>query len=1314
MHIWVDGQCFQTPSATRGIGRYVIEFLQELVNSGAAKLTISLNANLPEQAVSARAVLRRALPSAEIAVWRGVTRHSEADYGITDERDLDMHILAAHINALGPDIALFASMFEGEHTWAVPILTPSLVTAATACIFYDAIPFRFPAAYLFNDNLRRSYMRRLDAVKEVDLVLAISDFSATEYQDICGKNNVVPIYAGLSDRLMNIIQNRTEPGGRSFAQSLGSYVLYVGGGDWRKNIPFLVRAMSQIPDCRSGALKLVVSGLPDNSYSQSLTKLWAALGLSLDKFIVTGWVSDVELVDLYRHARISVQPSLMEGFGLTALEAMASSCVVLVARGGASSEVVGLDSLLFDPIRPAELINRVTEILSDDEYRDKILLYGQERAKQFTWKRTASIALNAFREYLDNRNKRRNRRRRPAPAVGAARLIMDVTSTTKSRANSGIQRVMRRITEEMLASNDDSCEKTVLTYCHETSGIYELPQISRRQVNINSRTRHIPGDSDTILLLDSTWVVNDQIRQWCQDALLHGRDVVHGIYDLGPITMPAMTGDGMPAVFQNWLRFAFGHSTGLICISRTVADEVYELISAIKLPRPMKIGYFRLGSDFADVEAERGWATFLGGRKTFLMVGTIEPRKAHRVALEAFEKLWREGVEANLLIIGKPGWNTKMLLEKLRLHPENDKHLFLRTGVSDGELRAAYEAAEALIMTSYLEGFGLPVAEAGHLGCPVIAADIPIFREVGDAAPSVSFFSPESSEELAQCIREALRAPMMRGSLGRASWPNWLESAEELREVIFGGNWYRYYEPAELSPAVQLSDIGSTSLTRSLSPEERSFKLRYVEGPLLSDGGDTIKFIVGVRNDSDLVWSSQGRVGGLFGINLGAHIYDADEMCLEFELPRTPIPFVLYPGQEILLPINILTEWLLRGGQYIEIELVQEGVSWFGDALRADLRQTFTIDDDSERRGNWRDIRLGQFHRLPSSGGRVGVLFVAFNSGDESVHFGLGDGSVSLQFLDRRGGLIEEAALVSCASALNPFAQGFICFAADKESLSHSVNARVQLSSSDGSVYSWWLDFEGNMACAEPPPIGVKPLASRMRIDIESYSDLLDDAFVHVLYHRITGRVGDATELRVYEESLATRRLSRAAVAHHLLKERGGSDRWEVLDSERSLVEESSPEMDSCSAIRESDDELTSPAEVVLKTPAGVVLTMEEVIRGSGIHPISRSRSNKTFRWLDALSYVTLPGVVRTEYALRIQGLRYEAGIDVATVRLRMNGQELETRVYKNRNSESWNARAVVPKESCRADFNILEMEVETGGVLKRAVAITRIELMHE
>ena len=176
MKLWIDGQCLQTSSRLRGIGRYVQE-LTRAISAGHphVELTISFNAAMIDEAIAARDFIRRWVDARKIHMWNGVAEAGEAIAGYTESRKLSEIAIAHHVACLNPDIALSASPFEGSTDVAVPLLPCQALGVPVASIFYDAIPHRFADQYLFTSQLKDYYYRRLAFFREFDLNLCISD-----------------------------------------------------------------------------------------------------------------------------------------------------------------------------------------------------------------------------------------------------------------------------------------------------------------------------------------------------------------------------------------------------------------------------------------------------------------------------------------------------------------------------------------------------------------------------------------------------------------------------------------------------------------------------------------------------------------------------------------------------------------------------------------------------------------------------------------------------------------------------------------------------------------------------------------------------------------------------------------------------------------------------------------------------------------------------------------------------------------------------------------------------------------------------------
>ena len=210
------------------------------------------------------------------------------------------------------------------------------------------------------------------------------------------------------------------------------------------------------------------------------------------------------------------------------------------------------------------------------------------------------------------------------------------------------------------------------------------------------------------------------------------------IHDILPLQLPDFFESSTVKGFKIYLEEVLNNYSGIITVSETVAKEVIEYNQKNhlkKIDNILKVGYLHWGYDTFKEEnrTEVGYevSNFIkDNENVYLMVGTIEPRKGYKLVYDTFKKMWKEGFEGKLCIIGHIGWKMEEFVAELKNPKEfSDKILFIE-GASDSELEFAYKNSDALIQASAGEGFGLPLIEAGCYNLPIICSNIPVFHEV--------------------------------------------------------------------------------------------------------------------------------------------------------------------------------------------------------------------------------------------------------------------------------------------------------------------------------------------------------------------------------------------------------------------------------------------------------------------------------------------------------------------------------------------------------------------------------------------------------
>jgi glycosyltransferase involved in cell wall biosynthesis len=173
------------------------------------------------------------------------------------------------------------------------------------------------------------------------------------------------------------------------------YILTVGSINPRKNISKLIASWERIPIHIKEDRKLVITGGEESCYPAE------NFGDIPDDITFTGYIPDEDLPSLYSGADAFAFPSLYEGFGLPPLEAMACGCPVITSKLSSMPEVCGDAAYYIDPHSTESIKDGIIKVLTDRDLREGLIQKGLERAKLFTWQRSAEKHIKVFMEVLD-------------------------------------------------------------------------------------------------------------------------------------------------------------------------------------------------------------------------------------------------------------------------------------------------------------------------------------------------------------------------------------------------------------------------------------------------------------------------------------------------------------------------------------------------------------------------------------------------------------------------------------------------------------------------------------------------------------------------------------------------------------------------------------------------------------------------------------------------------------------------------------------------------------------------------------------------
>jgi glycosyltransferase involved in cell wall biosynthesis len=379
------------------------------------------------------------------------------------------------------------------------------------------------------------------------------------------------------------------------------------------------------------------------------------------------------------------------------------------------------------------------------------------------------------------------------PQPRARQLLVDISELVRHDARTGIQRVTRAILNEWLQTSVPGWRIEPVWASQDVPGYRYARQYTASFMGLSSDwalddpvETHI---GDVFLGLDLQPTIIPAQRPTLLEWQRRGVRVCFVVYDLLPVQHPEFFVEGAAAGFIPWLATIARFDT-VISISQSTRDAFKSWLHDNQPDYHPALQWFHLGADVEHSKPSWGWPDdaqaimdAIQARTSFLMVGTVEPRKGHAQVLDAFDELWGNGHDLNLVIVGKQGWLVDAMVERLQQHPENAKKLFWLQGVSDEMLDWLYEHSTALIAASFAEGYGLPLIEAARHGCPVLARDIPVFREVAET--HAFYFSSQAEESLSGAILGWL--DLFAQNRHPSSWGmhalSWGRSAQKLRQL---------------------------------------------------------------------------------------------------------------------------------------------------------------------------------------------------------------------------------------------------------------------------------------------------------------------------------------------------------------------------------------------------------------------------------------------------------------------------------------------------------------------------------------------------
>jgi glycosyltransferase involved in cell wall biosynthesis len=207
---------------------------------------------------------------------------------------------------------------------------------------------------------------------------------------------ITPVHLGVDHDVFKIYPREALESCRREFRLPENFILFVGTREPRKNLDRLVKAYAELPQQIRSEFGLVLVG--PRGWGEGYRLVREKLG---DRITVIDYVETDKLAQIYNLASVFVYPSLYEGFGLPPLEAMACGCPVIASRAASLPEVCGDAAHYVDPKDVLSMAAGMYKVLADDQLGRSLTEKGKERAKLFTWERTAKETLKIFGDVLN-------------------------------------------------------------------------------------------------------------------------------------------------------------------------------------------------------------------------------------------------------------------------------------------------------------------------------------------------------------------------------------------------------------------------------------------------------------------------------------------------------------------------------------------------------------------------------------------------------------------------------------------------------------------------------------------------------------------------------------------------------------------------------------------------------------------------------------------------------------------------------------------------------------------------------------------------
>ena len=703
----------QTATRYAGIGRYVSDLTRKLCHRDDVEVCLIYDKELPHAHLID--ALEASKPISTLGLQLG-THHPES---------VAKSIIGAAIAATGIDWFLLSHLFDDNAGWLIDAIRP-LDCVQLALIHYDLVPLIFSDQYLRSQRYAHFYRESLRYLNDFDCIASISEFSKVDlerhFPDL--KARSIAIGTGVDQ-----LRFQTKPvEGNFVTDKLEQMVLCAPSGfDFRKNVAGLIHVYSLLPAKIREAYPLyLVGNVGERDYAE-LRKLCEELDI-VSQIKFCGFVDDEALIEFYHKAACFVFPSIYEGFGLPALEAVLCGCPTLAVNRSSLPEVLGEANGLVDPDDHVGWAQAIELLLNDEDERVALWERQYKHAKTITWDIVSDQLVKAL-EPLGTEQKR-------SFVIDLKDHFDTVIDSLKpmnlSLAESRQLALMIADLEKQLRAIQ---ARSIVRQGGRLSWSLEghwVGDYSLAQLNRESALALIDG-GETVSIVEHNGISYQPVDQrtlspWPRlQVLSEAKDQAVTVYsrNLYPPKVTDFPVDGLHVLhhyaweetgFPMVWAFDFNQALdGISCLSNCVMKTLID--HGVDIPLTVS------GCGVRQIDMTAPQKQKNSERVVFLHVSSCFPRKGVDCLLHAYVKAFTvdDPVVLRIKTFKNPHNEVSEQIEKLTKSVPNHPAIEVNfESLSDAEMSKLYQSADVLVTPSRAEGFGLPIFEAALHGIPSI------------------------------------------------------------------------------------------------------------------------------------------------------------------------------------------------------------------------------------------------------------------------------------------------------------------------------------------------------------------------------------------------------------------------------------------------------------------------------------------------------------------------------------------------------------------------------------------------------------------